>query len=98
MESLTGKDITEVHNREYADAWAVTGQLMASVRDVRTNLDNLLRIYPRMYFPWVMILNKLLRILGSPSNPDHWLDIQGYANLVWIELTPSEKGLKDEQK
>ena len=85
-----GRKISEIHNKEYADAWALTGQLMAS-RDVRPNLDNLLRTHPRMYFPWMMILNKLLRILGSPGNPDHWLDIQGYANLVWTELTPSEK-------
>jgi len=34
-----------------------------------------------------MIASKIARILhGNPNEPDHWLDIEGYARLVRLEL------------
>ena len=34
-----------------------------------------------------MIATKIARILhGNPNEPDHWLDIEGYARLVRLEL------------
>ena len=38
-----------------------------------------------------MIASKIARILhGNPNEPDHWLDIEGYARLVRLELEGEE--------
>ena len=35
-----------------------------------------------------VIMAKIARILcGNPNEPDHWLDVSGYATLVYKELT-----------
>jgi hypothetical protein len=73
-------------NEQYADAWALTGVVCSNVR-IAPNLLHLLAHNPQMFLPWVTIMCKLLRILGSPRNPDHWLDIAGYAMLVHNDLT-----------
>lgn len=74
---------------QYAGAWEVTGKLVASPL-LMHSVGNLLNLFPDAWFPWVMILNKLIRALWSPKNPDHWLDIQGYAKLVHDRLTEKE--------
>jgi len=41
-----------------------------------------------------MICVKLGRILtGNPDEPDHWLDIQGYARLTWERLPAPTSGV-----
>jgi len=42
-------------------------------------------------FNWIMILNKLVRALATPSNKDHWTDIQGYALLCTRHLDAQEE-------
>lgn len=74
-----GEDITNVRNKEYADAWAKTGVLLAPIKE---ELFRFLMMAPRHFFPWLLIFNKLLRALATPYNRDHWLDIIGYATLV----------------
>jgi len=81
------KEVVEGRNKEYADAWARTGVLIAPIA---SEVNKLLVEYPQMYFSWMMILNKLLRVLGSPTNPDHWLDIEGYALLVRKYITEGD--------
>lgn len=80
------EEVVKERNSNYANAWRVTGDIIANAEGVRGGLNMLLSHNYEMYFPWVMILNKLLRILGSPKNPDHWLDIMGYAKLVYGTL------------
>ena len=57
---------------------------------VANRVDNLLRMAPEVYYNWVIILNKLTRLLADPLNIDSWKDIAGYASLVVNYL--EEKG------
>jgi len=42
------------------------------------------------FFNWMMILNKLIRALYTPNDPDHWKDIAGYATLVMNDIVKEE--------
>lgn len=53
-------------------------------------LNRLIAKYPELYMPWVMILNKLIRILAVPDRADSWYDIIGYATLVYESLNKPE--------
>jgi len=75
--------IVDERNEAYADAWCLHGEV---IKPVAEKTLSLLWSYPYMFFPWMLILNKLLRILGSPTNEDHWVDIRGYAELVLTRL------------
>jgi hypothetical protein len=45
-----------------------------------------------------MICSKISRILsGDPDFPDHWLDIEGYARLVYNSL-PKNREMQEEMK
>jgi len=53
---------------------------------------------PKLIYAWVIILNKLARILADPFHRDSWVDIVGYASLVvdYIDATtPGEATLKN---
>ena len=65
-------------NEEYQNAWRTTGEF---VQQFSTALQNLLLNYPAMWFNWIMVVNKAVRILGNPAKIDSWKDIQGYAQL-----------------
>ena len=77
--SETGKRIIAERNDPYADASSVHGMIL---KDLAVPLNKLLVTVPPIFFPWNLILNKLLRVFGSPLHRDHWVDIQGYAQLV----------------
>lgn len=81
------RNLVAERDGEYAGAWEETGMLL---QGMNWRLSAFLQEHPRMYFPWIMILNKLLRALGSPQKKDHWLDIQGYAQLVLDSLEASD--------
>jgi hypothetical protein len=85
------QDMIEIRNNEYADAWRLQGEICQTPA-IKSGLEKLLIELPQAWFPWIMILNKLLRIFGSPVNPDHWLDIAGYATLVHNHLTKDKNG------
>ena len=68
-------------NKEYADAWKLEGTVLTNMT-ILPQLSLLASVFPEAWFPWVIILNKLLRALGSPRNVDHWRDMAGYATLV----------------
>lgn len=78
------QELIDSRDEEYGQAWKRHGQIM---QHMSYELHEFLSKHPVVYFPWMMIFNKLLRILASPSKPDHWRDIQGYAQLVLNELT-----------
>jgi hypothetical protein len=71
----------------YANAWSITGKVMAPLFP---SLSALGRTFPEAWYPWIMILNKLIRILGTPKHLDSWRDIVGYAQLVVDHLTKKE--------
>jgi len=63
----------------YRGAWKKAGLMMEPVAD---DVANLLKVVPEFFSPWNIMMSKMARILGSPHNKDHWLDIAGYAMLV----------------
>lgn len=67
---------------DYGPAWSTTGEILRYLITHRRQA-----LFDTQYvFNWMMILNKLARILASPNNPDHWMDIAGYATLVYKDL------------
>jgi hypothetical protein len=63
----------------YGGSWKLVGRICLTLQD---ELDNLLMVFPEGWLPWIEILHKLFRILGSPRHLDSWRDIVGYATLV----------------
>lgn len=92
--SKIGKQIVSERDDPYADAWSIHGMVL---KELAPQLDSLLRTIPPIYFPWNLIFNKLLRVFGSPLNRDHWVDIQGYAQLVinFIDQVTAAKEVLD---
>lgn len=84
-------DVLQTRGTEYGQAWDVTGELVDH-EYVLTGLVRLVRAFPQAWYPWVMILNKLVRILTSPRKLDHWVDIAGYATLVVNHLKGETHG------
>jgi len=83
------KTLVEERQKVYGDANELTGQVC---RLVIGGLVSLCTKYPVMFHPWIRILNKLFRILYSPTNVDHWVDMQGYAELVIQHLKGDSHG------
>ena len=84
---LSIENFVKARNTQYQDAWSKTG-LMA--KPVVQELMCLLLEFPEAWYPWVIILNKLARILGDPKHLDSWRDIAGYATLVVNYLEKKE--------
>lgn len=82
------QQLVDSRDEQYADAWAKTGVVLEVVS---SELNHLLQTWPRMYLPYVTIVCKLMRIFGSPDNPDHWKDIAGYATLVANDLEKNDE-------
>ena len=62
----------------YGNAWYLTNQILKFIPWDRFDLI----LKAGFMFNWVMILNKLCRVLWDPNNKDHWRDMEGYARLV----------------
>mgnify|MGYP000954753686 CR=1 FL=1 len=88
-------DLLERRNKTYGEAWKLTGRM---VKPVVGYLPPLIVNVPSMFIPWVMILNKLARILTTPRRVDHWRDIAGYATLVVESLTKTKSDVEKEDK
>ena len=76
-----GKEVVEERQDPYGDAWYWHGRLYEVIppelrRGILEDENH------GFYFPWHLIFNKLLRALVTPRKEDHWLDIQGYAELA----------------
>lgn len=78
-------DVVEEREKVYGQAWKTTGEILAFL--LRKHVPPPKLFSTHYVFNWIMILNKLSRILASPHNPDHWLDIAGYATLIYEEVT-----------
>lgn len=76
---LLVEDLLREREAQYGGAWAETGRV--AVR-YSPQLTRLLTSFPEAWYPWIMILCKLIRILTSPRHLDSWRDIEGYARLV----------------
>jgi len=63
----------------YGDAWRITGVALAPLAE---ELYNFLVMVPEFFIAWLMIFNKLIRLLADPYHRDSWEDIIGYATLV----------------
>ena len=77
--------VVQERSEKYGGAWLLTGELLTWLAD-RGLLDRLLNT-PYAY-NWIIAFNKLIRALASPTEPDHWKDLEGYAYLVRKDLTP----------
>ena len=79
--------------QQYADACILTGEVVRFITSSRNSLDVFERLILTGYFyNWITILCKLLRAISSPTNPDHWRDISGYALLVAEHLETGSRG------
>lgn len=78
------EQLLDERQADYGNSHEVTGCLL---RDIQPQLAHLLSHYPVLWFPWLMIFNKLIRALTSPTKIDHWADIQGYAELALRSIT-----------
>ncbi len=88
-------DVMEERDKEYGDAWKITGEILAFLLSPNKKKSPLFNTH--FVFNWAMILNKLCRALITPNNPDHWLDIAGYATLVYEEVKDAaEKDIPSE--
>jgi len=79
-----GVEIIQERDEAYGAAWKTTGEILAFLLAKPGQPPPLFQT--PYSFNWIMILNKLNRALASPENPDHWLDIAGYATLVYEEV------------
>ena len=82
------EEFIKARNSQYQDAWLKTG-LMA--KPVVQEIALLLLEFPEAWYSWVIILNKLVRILGDHRHIDSWRDIAGYATLVVEHLEKENK-------
>lgn len=76
-------EVIDERGRQYGQAWAMSGLALVPMKD---QIAYLLSAYPRYFFCWIMIHNKLLRLLKDPAHLDSWVDIAGYAQLVIYDL------------
>ena len=74
-------DILATRGADYGDAWLLAGYIISFLGD---DLDLLIKT-PYTH-NWTIILSKLIRILKSPTEVDHWIDIRNYAELVVTHL------------
>lgn len=89
---MKNKDINQVlneRNKTHGEYSEVAGTIQAFKAISNAKLDPSNDIYLPAYLleGLDMIYHKLGRILnGDPTHLDHWLDIAGYATLVYNEL------------
>lgn len=76
-------ELLKDRENEYKGAWRLTGKLLGFLFPY---MGKLFEEANEFSYSWVIVLNKLIRILGSPRHLDSWKDIEGYAHLVVEEL------------
>lgn len=82
------KKLLDERGKSYGDAWWLAGMVTGVL------FNHNVRIFDRLIASfflhnWVLILSKMMRILVTPYEAEHWKDIEGYARLVRdkIEIT-----------
>lgn len=82
------KSLIKERDQQYGAAWKKTGQMMWCVAN---EVHEFLISAPELFYNWVIILNKLGRLLADPWNIDSWKDIAGYATLAVNHLETEGK-------
>jgi hypothetical protein len=72
------QELLNERDQQYGDTWLLAGQVMGVLRKPYYHL---LETSPAVSHNWVLMLSKLIRILFSPNNEDHYEDLIGYATL-----------------
>lgn len=83
-------ELLDERSVSYQNAWLKTGWM---AKQVSAEIASLLFHFPDGWWSWVVILNKLVRILGDPEHLDSWKDIVGYATLV-VDRLEGEKRVR----
>ncbi len=90
------RDLIQSRDEEYGSAWITSSR---SIDDIPSDLWFKFQVKAmELLYAWVIIHNKLFRILASPRNVDHWKDIAGYAQLVVDYLESDECGCLEGRK
>jgi len=87
----TTEQLLQKRDKQYAEAWRKTGMMSHSLT---AEIAHLHFAFPEGWYNWVIILNKLVRILGDPKHLDSWRDIAGYATLVVEYLEKEEHEIR----
>lgn len=83
----TAQDVIEARESTHGD-YVVQATLSAQLKDLARDTPGYHNAGRDQTESIDMILLKISRILtGNPNEPDHWLDIAGYATLVHNRLT-----------
>lgn len=83
------KDLIEQRDDQYGSAWIECTHLIGAIpKGVWHRFQS---IAPQYLYAWIIILNKMYRILVDPYHKDSWRDIAGYATLVLNDLEAQEK-------
>jgi len=83
MPDQTTEQLLKERGSVYGDTWRLAGLVLGVLQ---VPFDYLLKTAPQFSHNWVLMLSKLIRILFSPYNVDHYDDIIGYATLCKKEL------------
>lgn len=83
--------IMNERDTQYGPAWLRTSQV---VRFLTTSTPGTLNalVEAELLYGWIIILCKLIRAMRSPTDTDHWLDIENYAKLTRTELENRKAG------
>lgn len=87
------RKLIEERDRPYGNSWLITGVVIDTVIDLFTDFQ---QKAPELLIPWMMILNKLVRLLFSPYSEDNWKDIAGYVELVLRHFETTRIDVSDE--
>ena len=71
----------------YGGAWKLTGLVVNLLKD---HFIKFLEMAPQYSFSWMIMQCKLVRMLSSPYEPDHYKDLIGYATLCLNDIERSK--------
>lgn len=84
----TGETITTERGNTHGE-FKVQAFLSRQLKQIMQNSPNWSKMSPHQQEALDMIQHKIARILaGDAYYSDHWLDIEGYAHLVYKEFQP----------
>ena len=92
---ITAEQLNEIpsslltaRSSEYGQSWLLSGVIVKAMREFGVDFTALDESW--FDWPWRAILNKLTRIVKTPTHLDSWKDIEGYARLVREYLETGE--------
>jgi hypothetical protein len=79
------ENLLEERKRVYGDTWLIVGDIL-EVGPVQKEFLHLTAEFPKAVHNWILIMSKMIRVLYTPHDADHWRDIAGYATLMYKYL------------